>query len=497
MKTIDLFTTCLQPNDYNSNEMTKAEFAELVGEIRHLGRIPKPIVARQTDSGFTIVDGEHNWKAAQDVGFIKLPCEIIDVNDFEAMRQTYKRNQHGTHNPIRLGQMFQRMMNERKFSQRALAKEMELSEGTIRNALEYTKAAKVRNDYAFDKLTVKQIRYYNRLPKLVGDVWLNCGADVLCLLELQAAKTKEKVRDIEQEHTVETVANEFKGYADPLLWECVRKRFKNNLFMPQDFIKAIKIMDSWFSYEREWTLSKLCMYSLSELRQYTKHYYRNHWALRTQELMTSILNLMADITDSRLSFVLTPDEFDAVVTEWDTTLEHKDSHHDNFISLVRLAIAKKTGKMPGKERAARNVKFEIIELELADAPDYIRNSELRSDVKHYLWKKQGPEWKKKELAQRSCYLNVDEINREMFSAEKQQAFRDEWEKASKVDLAKAIAIRIPLYPNKKGEDAGAIENLAKALTHLTKKELMFFNEYTQHVWHLKELAETLRAIGGK
>jgi hypothetical protein len=39
-------TDQLQPNDYNPNRMTKAEFAELVEEVKHLGRLPKPVIVR-------------------------------------------------------------------------------------------------------------------------------------------------------------------------------------------------------------------------------------------------------------------------------------------------------------------------------------------------------------------------------------------------------------------------------------------------------------------
>ena len=110
-----------------------------------------------------------------------LGCEVIKVDDFEAMRQTYKRNQHGTHNPVRLGQMFERMMAERKLSQRELAKDIEVSEGTIRNALDCAKAAKVRNSCAVEKLTVRQMRRLNELPQQIGDpdlAWRVVATDV-------------------------------------------------------------------------------------------------------------------------------------------------------------------------------------------------------------------------------------------------------------------------------------------------------------------------------
>ena len=40
MRTTTLPLSALQPNDYNPNSMTDERFAELVEEVRHLGRLP-------------------------------------------------------------------------------------------------------------------------------------------------------------------------------------------------------------------------------------------------------------------------------------------------------------------------------------------------------------------------------------------------------------------------------------------------------------------------
>jgi hypothetical protein len=68
------------------------------------------------------------------------------------------------------------MMRDRGLSGRALADEIGVSEGTIRNAAAYADAAEVRNGYAFEQLTIRQLRVYLSLPQAVGDVWLDAGA---------------------------------------------------------------------------------------------------------------------------------------------------------------------------------------------------------------------------------------------------------------------------------------------------------------------------------
>ncbi|WP_291986622.1 ParB N-terminal domain-containing protein [Luteitalea sp.] len=180
----------LLPNAYNPNQMTEAEFSELVAEVEHLGRCPKPIVVRREGAQWLIVDGEHGWRAAKAIGLPEVACEVVDVDKFEAMRQTYKRNQHGRHDPVRLGKMFRLMLAERACSQRGLATAMGVSDATVRNAMLYADAADLRDGYAVappaDKvdvssLTVRQVRAYVGLPPPVRDAWLDSGADLRAL----------------------------------------------------------------------------------------------------------------------------------------------------------------------------------------------------------------------------------------------------------------------------------------------------------------------------
>ena len=111
----------LHANDYNPNRMSEDAFAEFLAEVKHLGRLPKPVVVRPNAEG---------------------------------------------------------MMDARQLSKRALAKEMELSEGTVRNALLYAEAAELlRNRYAVEghdtagvdsrisALSVQQVRHYVKLPR--------------------------------------------------------------------------------------------------------------------------------------------------------------------------------------------------------------------------------------------------------------------------------------------------------------------------------------------
>src|SRR5262245_41204574 len=74
----------IQVNDYNPNEMTPDQQAELEKEIAHLGRLPKPVVVRRTgEDTYLVIDGEHSLRAAVKLGHTEVPCEVVEADDFE------------------------------------------------------------------------------------------------------------------------------------------------------------------------------------------------------------------------------------------------------------------------------------------------------------------------------------------------------------------------------------------------------------------------------
>ena len=176
----------IRPNGWNPNQMCRADLKKFRKEVKRLGRLPKPIVVSQVEADYIIVDGEHGWMAAKLAGLTHVPCEVLLVDRFEAMRQTYVRNRHGTDDPLLLGRLFATMLAERKgLSNRRLAKELGCTEGTIRNHLNYVEAAKVRNGYApgvadeeISLLNVKQVGVYLKLPTETRNEWLDAGADL-------------------------------------------------------------------------------------------------------------------------------------------------------------------------------------------------------------------------------------------------------------------------------------------------------------------------------
>lgn len=178
-----LLVDAVRPSGWNPNQMSGEDFEAYRAEVRLLGKPPKPIVVIREGDGYIIVDGEHAWRAAKDVGLKEVPCEILEVDLFEAMRQTAMRNCHGENDPVRLGRLYDRMLKARNLSNRALAAKLRITEGSIRNQLKYAEAADMRKHYAPDdaderisKLTVEQVRAYLELPAGQQNEWLDSGA---------------------------------------------------------------------------------------------------------------------------------------------------------------------------------------------------------------------------------------------------------------------------------------------------------------------------------
>ena len=178
-----LSTDLLDDNDYNANELTEEQLKEYRAEVRRLGRLPKPVVVRKKGDRYEIVEGAHSDSVAKDLHMSKVPCEVIEADDFEAILQNYKRNQHGARNPIKQGRAFKRLQEARQLSNRKLAKDLGISEATLRTYLDYVKAFDLRNGCApntaeadIAALSVKQVRRYIRLPKGYRDAWLDAGA---------------------------------------------------------------------------------------------------------------------------------------------------------------------------------------------------------------------------------------------------------------------------------------------------------------------------------
>lgn len=421
-----LAADALRPNDYNPNEMTPDEFAELVAEVRHLGRLPKPVVVRPNGAGFVIVDGEHSYRAALEAGLTEIPCEVIEADDFEAMRQTYKRNQHGQHNPVLQGAMFSRMMAAGNLSQRELAKAVELSEGTVRNSLEYVKALQalpaildalppgcrntdefpdgavrsgyalfaavgvestpdnLRNGYAtmIAGLTARQVRLLNKLPPLIAGAWLESGADIRALYA--------SVGDPSDWLT----AQQLDFYQNPTTVTLFARALRRGDWLRNaaDFLKLRRRVMNWRAEVRAYTYGS---FTVEELLPYFSRYWDRTWYVRDEYMFKSAFGEIIDTSGHPAKLLLTPEEWEEVFAEQ----EKLGGSHIDFDNRLKARVFDKTGSV--NDDGPADVKTRLLRHQIAhNAPDFIKHSKLNNLAEQEaLWKADGPEWKKRELAE--------------------------------------------------------------------------------------------------
>lgn len=81
----------IRPNDWNPNVVPDHVQAALEKNIERAG-FNQPVLLRETDDGYEIVDGEHRWRAARARGDKTVPAIVRDFSVTEAKLQTIAMN---------------------------------------------------------------------------------------------------------------------------------------------------------------------------------------------------------------------------------------------------------------------------------------------------------------------------------------------------------------------------------------------------------------------
>jgi len=89
----------LETDGDNPNEMTDEQFGLLCDRMRQNGWLGGPVV---TNTSGVIADGEHRWRAAQDIGLSEVPVRQFDID--ESTRRLWRQELnkiHGEHDTKR------------------------------------------------------------------------------------------------------------------------------------------------------------------------------------------------------------------------------------------------------------------------------------------------------------------------------------------------------------------------------------------------------------
>lgn len=132
----DLPIESLVPNPTQPRKtFAPGALAELAASIRASG-VLEPIIARPRGDRFEIVVGERRWRAAQQAGLARIPTQIREVNDAEALELALEENLLREElNPIETAQAYQRLLGEFGWTQDLLAHRVGRDRSSVANTL--------------------------------------------------------------------------------------------------------------------------------------------------------------------------------------------------------------------------------------------------------------------------------------------------------------------------------------------------------------------------
>lgn len=86
---MDVDIDLIKPSPYQPR--LDFDLEDLKGSIMKDG-IASPLVVRQIDTGYELIDGERRIKLAKELGYKAVPCQVIEADDEKAMRLVWRLN---------------------------------------------------------------------------------------------------------------------------------------------------------------------------------------------------------------------------------------------------------------------------------------------------------------------------------------------------------------------------------------------------------------------
>lgn len=136
----DLPLTQIKPNRYQPRQSFSEESIRELAQTLQKDGLLQPIVVRQNDDGYEIIAGERRFRAAQSLGWQKIPAIVNNMSDDQAASLALIENlQREDLNPIEEARAYQRLMKLNNFTQTQLAQEMGKSQSYVANHLRLLK----------------------------------------------------------------------------------------------------------------------------------------------------------------------------------------------------------------------------------------------------------------------------------------------------------------------------------------------------------------------
>lgn len=125
----------LEPNPWNPNQMLAPMYAKALQSIQDHGFVD-PVTAYDCGNfKLRIIDGEHRWQVATDLGLPEIPVFVVEVDDVEAKKLTVLLNElRGQASPDKMGDLLKDLMGDTSLED--LLRELPYTEEMIRGFTE-------------------------------------------------------------------------------------------------------------------------------------------------------------------------------------------------------------------------------------------------------------------------------------------------------------------------------------------------------------------------
>lgn len=103
----------LQANSWNPNRMNAPMYAKELQSIKDHGFVDPVTAYDDGDYKYIIIDGEHRWRAAMDLGLKEIPVFLVDIdNENDAKKLTILLNElRGQALPEKMGDLLKDLMS--------------------------------------------------------------------------------------------------------------------------------------------------------------------------------------------------------------------------------------------------------------------------------------------------------------------------------------------------------------------------------------------------
>ncbi|MBO4611398.1 MAG: ParB/RepB/Spo0J family partition protein [Bacteroidales bacterium] len=147
----------IEPNPFQPRQtFDREELDGLAASIKSLGLITPVTVRRIAPSKYQIISGERRFRACQMAGLTEIPAYVREANDQGMLEMAIVENiQRANLDPIEVALSYQRLMDECKLTQEAMAERLGKSRSSVANQLRLLKLpVKVQHDLKVGLISV-------------------------------------------------------------------------------------------------------------------------------------------------------------------------------------------------------------------------------------------------------------------------------------------------------------------------------------------------------